>query len=125
MYEDVIGPGRFNPIPKKVLPFPLENIEETLADVYFEMDKIRKRIEVVKRNNVTSLTEVRLKQLGKMQYKINPAMNLVRDLTKDLDGDRGCALSVLGRRRPLATFLRGGTRNTYGRWCRWLVRSTR
>lgn len=85
MYEDVIGPGGFNPIPKKVLPFPLENIEETLADVYFEMDKIRKRIEVVKRNNVTSLTEVRLKQLGKMQYKINTAMNLVRDLAKDLD----------------------------------------
>jgi hypothetical protein len=85
MYEDVIGPGGFNSIPKKVLPFPLENIEETLADVYFEMDKIRKRIEVVKRNNVTSLTEVRLKQLGKMQYKINTAMNLVRDLTKDLD----------------------------------------
>ena len=85
MYEDMIGPGGVNPIPKKVLPFPLENIEETLADVYFEMDKIRKRIEVVKRNNVTSLTEMRLKQLGKMQYKINTAMNLVRDLTKYLD----------------------------------------
>jgi len=85
MYEDMIGPGGVNPIPKKGLPFPLENIEETLADVYFEMDKIRKRIEVVKRNNVTSLTEVRLKQLNKMQYKINTAMNLIRDLTKDLD----------------------------------------
>jgi hypothetical protein len=88
MYEDqnLLGPGGFNPVPKKVLPFPLENIEETLADVYFEMDKIRNRIEVVKRNNVTSLTEPRLKQLGKMQYKINTAMNLIRDLTKDLDG---------------------------------------
>ena len=85
MYEDMIGPGGVNPIPKKGLPFPLENTEETLADVYFEMDKIRKRIEVVKRNNVTSLTEMRLKQLGKMQYKINTAMNLIRDLTKDLD----------------------------------------
>lgn len=85
MYEDMIGPGGVNPIPKKGLPFPLENIEETLADVYFEMDKIRKRIEVVKRNNVTSLTEMRLKQLSKMQYKINTAMNLIRDLTKDLD----------------------------------------
>ena len=87
MYEDqnLLGPGGFNPVSKKVLPFPLENIEETLADVYFEMDKIRKRIEVVKRNNVTSLTEPRLKQLGKMQYKINTAMNLIRDLTKDLD----------------------------------------
>ena len=81
----MIGPGGVNPIPKKGLPFPLENIEETLADVYFEMDKIRKRIEVVRRNNVTSLTEMRLKQLSKMQYKINTAMNLIRDLTKDLD----------------------------------------
>ena len=87
MYEDqnLLGPGGFNPVMKKVLPFPLENIEEQLADVYFEMDKIRKRIEVTKRNNVTNLTEPRLKQLSKMQYKINTAMNLIRDLTKDLD----------------------------------------
>jgi hypothetical protein len=87
MYEDqnILGPGGFNPVPKKVLPFPLENIEEQLADVYFEMDKIRKRIEIVKRNNVTSLTKPRLNQLAKMQYKINTAMGLIRDLTKDLD----------------------------------------
>jgi hypothetical protein len=87
MYEDqnLLGPGGFNPVTKKVLPFPLENIEEQLADVYFEMDKIRKRIEVVKRNNVTSLTKPRLNQLAKMQYKINTAMGLIRDLTKDLD----------------------------------------
>lgn len=85
MYEDIIGPGGFNPVSKKVLPFPLENIEEQLADIYFEMDKVRKRIEIVKRNNVTSLKETKLKQLGKMQYKINTAMNLIRDLTKDLD----------------------------------------
>jgi len=88
MYEDqnLLGPGGFNPVAKKILPFPLENIEEQLADVYFEMDKIRKRIEVSKRNNVTNLSEVRLKQLTKMQYKINTAMTLIKDLTKDLDG---------------------------------------
>jgi hypothetical protein len=84
-YNGILSPGGFNPVAKKVLPFPLENIEENLADVYFEMDKIRKRIEVVKRNNVTSLTELRLKQLTKMQYKINTAMTLIKDLTKDLD----------------------------------------
>jgi len=80
-----LGAGKLNAFPKKTLPFPLENIEEQLADVYFAMDNIRKRIEVVKRNNVTSLEEVRLNQLKKMQYKINTAMALVRDLTKDLD----------------------------------------
>jgi regulator of replication initiation timing len=85
MDYNILGQGGFNPVSKKVLPFPLENIEEQLADVYFEMDKIRKRIEVVKRNNVTSLNETRLKQLKKMQYKINTAMAIVRGLTKDLD----------------------------------------
>jgi uncharacterized coiled-coil DUF342 family protein len=85
MENNILGPGGFNPISKKVLPFPLENIEEQLADVYFEMDKIRKRIEVVKRNNVTSLTKIRLNRLIKMQYKINTAMGLIKDLTKDLD----------------------------------------
>ena len=88
MYEDqnLLGPGGFNPVAKKILPFPLENIEEQLADVYFEMDNIRKRIEVAKRNNVTNLTKARINQLVKMQYKINTAMTLVKDLTKDLDG---------------------------------------
>jgi hypothetical protein len=85
MENNILSSGGFNPQTKKLLPFPLENIEETLADVYFEMDKIRKRIEVVKRNNVTSLTDTRLNQLKKMQYKINTAMSLIRDLTKDLD----------------------------------------
>lgn len=70
---------------KKILPFPLENIEEELANVYFEMDKIRKRIEVSKRNNVTNLTPLRLKHLRMMQYKINTSMALIKDLTKDLD----------------------------------------
>jgi hypothetical protein len=81
----ILGPGGFNPLPKKTLPFPLENIEEHLANIYFDMDSIRKKIEVVKRNNVTGLKEARLRQLMKMQYKINTAMSLIRDLTKDLD----------------------------------------
>ena len=85
MYEDILGPGGFNPVTKKRLPFPLENIEEQLADVYFEMDKIRKRIEITKQNNVTNLTESRIEQLKRMQYKINTAMAVIRDLTKDLD----------------------------------------
>jgi CHASE3 domain sensor protein len=85
MYEDILGPGGFNPVAKKRLPFPLENIEEQLADVYFDMDKIRKRIEITKQNNVTNLTEARLEQLKRMQYKINTALAVIRDLTKDLD----------------------------------------
>jgi hypothetical protein len=60
---------------KKVLPFPLENIEEDLANVYFELDKIRKRIEVTKRNNVVNLTPARIKKLKKMQFKINTVMS--------------------------------------------------
>jgi hypothetical protein len=85
MYEDTVNPGGFNPITKKLLPFPLENIEEQLADVYFEMDKIRKRIEVTKQNNVTNLTKARLKHLRRMQFKINTAMSMIRNLTRDLD----------------------------------------
>lgn len=85
MNNETLGPDSFSPPQKKVLPFPLENIEESLADVYFEMDNIRKRIEVSKRNNVTNLTPPRINQLKKMQYKINTAMKLVKDITKDLD----------------------------------------
>lgn len=80
-----INPDKLVPPTKKQLPFPLENIEEDLADIYFKLDTVRKRVEVVKRNNVTSLTPVRLKKLAKMQYKINTIMSFVRSLTRELD----------------------------------------
>jgi len=83
--NSITGAGGFNTQTKKQLPFPLENVEEELANVYFEMDNIRKRMEVSKRNNVVNLTEARLKKLTKMQYKINTAMNLIKNLTRDLD----------------------------------------
>jgi len=83
--KELLTPDIIKPVVKKLLPFPLENIEEQLADVYFSLDKIRKRIEITKRNNVVNLTESRLKKLKKMQYKINTAMSLVKKLTMDLD----------------------------------------
>jgi len=83
--NDNIGLMGFTPRMKKQLPFPLENMEEQLADIYFNLDKVRKRLEVVKRNNVTSLTKARMKKIKKMQFKINTAMALLKYLTKDLD----------------------------------------
>lgn len=70
---------------KKVLPFPIENLEEPLGDVYLNLDNIRKKIEVSKRNNVTNLTPARLKKLTRMQYKINSSMFFIRTLIKELD----------------------------------------
>jgi hypothetical protein len=83
--QQMLATGALQPKAKKHLPFPLENIEEQLADVYFALDLIRKRIEVTKRNNVVNLTEGRLKRLEKMQYKINTAMALIKVLTRDFD----------------------------------------
>jgi len=85
MFQNFINPDVLTPASKKSLPFPLENIEEQLAEAYYQLDSIRKRIEVVKRNNVTSLTPTRIKKLKRMQYKINTAMAVVRDLTRELD----------------------------------------
>jgi hypothetical protein len=78
---------RYDSVPqsKKLLPFPLEHIEEDLGNIYFELDKVRKRIEVVKYSNVTSLTKARKNKLRNMQFKINTAMAFVRNLVKDLD----------------------------------------
>jgi hypothetical protein len=83
--RQMLSADALEPKSKKFLPFPLENIEEELADVYFALDLIRKRIEVTKRNNVVNLTPARIKRLKKMQYKINTAMDLVKVLTRDLD----------------------------------------
>jgi hypothetical protein len=83
--RELLTPDSVKPVVKKLLPFPLENIEEQLADVYFALDKIRKRIEITKRNNVVNLTTARVKKLKKMQYKINTAMTIVKMLTLDLD----------------------------------------
>jgi ribosome maturation protein Sdo1 len=83
--QQMLATNALQPKTKNRLPYPLENIEENLAEVYFSLDIIRKRIEVVKRNNVTSLTPARLKRLKKMQYKVNTAMSVIRALTRDLD----------------------------------------
>lgn len=83
--HQMLATGALDPKSKKRLPFPLENIEEQLADVYFALDIIRKRIEVTKRNNVTNLTPQRIKRLKKVQYKVNTAMSLVKTITRDLD----------------------------------------
>jgi hypothetical protein len=83
--HQMLSQAGLTPQQKKRLPFPLENIEEQLADVYFDLDLIRKRIEVTKRNNVTNLTKERIKRLRKMQYKINTAMSVIKTLTRDLD----------------------------------------
>jgi predicted transglutaminase-like cysteine proteinase len=85
MFQDFINTDELAPVAKKQLPFPLENIEEQLAEAYYQLDSIRKRIEVVKRNNVTSLTPKRITKLKRMQYKINTTMAIVRDLTRELD----------------------------------------
>jgi hypothetical protein len=73
------------PTNKKLLPFPLENIEEDIGDIYFKLDVVRKRIEVVKRDNGVCKGKVRNVKLQKMQYKINTAMSLLRKLVLDLD----------------------------------------
>lgn len=78
-------PINLTPTVKKILPFPLENIEEDLGNIYLELDKVRKRIEVTKRNNVTNITKARLQKLKKMQYKINTTMSFIRKLVLDLD----------------------------------------
>lgn len=83
--QSIQSPGGFIPTNKKKLPFPIENIEEDLGNVYFELDKIRKRIEVSKRNNVVNLTKPRIQRLTKMQYKINTSMHLIKSLVNDLD----------------------------------------
>jgi hypothetical protein len=83
--QQMLATGALQPNAKKRLPYPLENIEEQLADAYFDLDLIRKRIEVAKRNNVVNLTPERIKRLKKMQYKINTAMSLIKVLTRDLD----------------------------------------
>ena len=86
MFENSLaGTGNLQAQMKRRLPFPVENIEEDLGNVYFELDNIRKRIEVSKRNNVVNLKPCRLKRLTKMQYKVNTAMSLIRNITKDLD----------------------------------------
>lgn len=74
-----------SPKTKKLLPFPLENIEEELGDIYFKLDLVRKRIEVAKRANGTSNTSPRQRKFKKMQYKINTTMSVIKQIVKDLD----------------------------------------
>ncbi len=67
------------------MPFPLENMEEEIAKVYSDVDTLRMKIEVVRRNDIFKDNEIRDERLQKMQFKLATMKDLLKALVSDLD----------------------------------------
>jgi len=70
---------------KKRAPFPLENIDEELAEIYFKLNSIKERIHQAKVKNAVNTISKRKKLLNHMSFKINTLLGVTKALVFDLE----------------------------------------
>lgn len=72
-----VNPDTITPKIKKPLPFPLENIDESIADVYAKLDRIMAQLHAAKQNPVNG-TKAKQKRIAGVMYKIDACMKMVK-----------------------------------------------
>mgnify|MGYP001551486849 CR=1 FL=1 len=75
-----INPDTLVPKSKKPLPFPLENFDQELADVYFQVDRILIKLRAAEQNPVNQ-TKARLKRVSSLKYKTKTVLKLLKDIS--------------------------------------------
>jgi hypothetical protein len=73
-----INPGMIQPRERKPLPYPLENIEDDIANCYALVDTIYKKIEIAKTNPVND-TPARKKKINSLKYKLKTCLKILQD----------------------------------------------
>lgn len=73
-----INPGMIGPKERKPLPYPLENIEEEIANCYSLVDNIYKKIEIAKNNPVND-TPARKQRIQALRYKLKTCLKMLKD----------------------------------------------
>ena len=70
---------------KKRAPYPLENVDEELADIYYKLDTIKERIQQAKTKNAATEVKKRQKCLNHMMFKVNTLLSVTKALVMDLE----------------------------------------
>ena len=77
--------GYLQPTTTKRLPFPLENVEETLIVAANALDSIERKLAHCKEYNALNGDLPRKKHITRMIYKISTIMKLMKSLAIDMD----------------------------------------
>ena len=75
-----INSDALQPKERKPLPFPLENIEEDIANCYFLVSQIYNKIKSAQLNPVND-TPARKKRLHSLTYKTKTCMKLLKEIS--------------------------------------------
>jgi uncharacterized protein YukJ len=75
-----INTDAIQPKEKKPLPFPLENVEEDIAECYSLVFRIHHKLKTAQLNPVND-TSARTKRLKSLLYKTKTCMKLLKDIS--------------------------------------------
>jgi hypothetical protein len=74
-------PDVLSPMAKKPMPFPLENLDAELGDVYMLVDRIHSKIKAARRNPINN-TKARQSRLDSLQYKTKTVLRLIKTISE-------------------------------------------
>jgi hypothetical protein len=75
-----VNPNALEPKPKKSLPFPLENLDAEVADIYAKVDRLKAQLEAAKENPVNK-TPAKQKRLTTLLYKTKTCLKFLQDIS--------------------------------------------
>ena len=84
-YYDALNLQRFEGQAKKRPPYPLEGLDEDIANVFSLLSSIQERIRQSKAINAVNAPEKRKLALKHMLFKANTLLKLSEALIRDLD----------------------------------------
>lgn len=76
-----INPDTITPKAKKPMPFPLENFDEEIGDLYARLERIKNKLKAAAENPVND-TPARQKNLGSLRYKVISCMKLIKEVNE-------------------------------------------
>jgi len=74
------NPDILAPKPKKPMPFPLENIDQEIADAYNKVNALLVKFEAAKENPVNN-TKARTSRLDSLCYKVRTCTHLLKSIS--------------------------------------------
>jgi hypothetical protein len=75
-----VNPTATEPKPRKAMPFPLENIDQEIADTYDLLKRLTAKLKTAQENPVTD-SKAQQKRLESLQYKTKTCMKLIKEVS--------------------------------------------
>jgi hypothetical protein len=74
-----INPDTLTPKARKPLPFPLENVDASIAEIYANLDRLLKQFVAAESNPVND-SKAKKKRINSLKYKTKACMDMVKTI---------------------------------------------